>query len=116
LILEDSPEWAALYKNLMELINASVFIATDGLQGLELLGKMPTPDLILLDYEMPVMNGLEFYNALQHTSVYDRIKIILTSQSPQASQLANKLRLCAHIPKSSPVSELLTGVKQALGL
>jgi two-component system chemotaxis response regulator CheY len=116
LVLEDSLEWAALYQSLIELIDCDAFVATNGMEGLKILATIPAPDLILLDFDMPQMNGLEFYQEFQKTAAYDGIKIILTSESPHASRIAKQLKVFAHAPKSLPVGELLELAKQALGL
>jgi CheY-like chemotaxis protein len=116
LIVEDSSEWASLYKSLIDLIDCDAFVANNGLEGLELLPTIPAPDLVLLDFDMPKMNGLQFYQEFQKSGHYSHTKIILTSASPHASELAKELRLFAHAPKSLPVGELLTIAKQALGL
>lgn len=61
LLLEDSPVEAKLMIGLLEKENYEVLHAANGQEGLKRL-KNFAPDLIVLDINMPVMNGLEFYN------------------------------------------------------
>jgi CheY-like chemotaxis protein len=54
-------------KNFSPSIN--IDIAVNGQQALELLKNNPTQDIIIFDYNMPVMNGLEFLRE------FNRLKI-----------------------------------------
>jgi chemotaxis response regulator CheB len=53
-----------------------VALAENGKKALDSLTKHPNLDLILLDIEMPEMNGLEF---LRHAKVKSRAKVIILS-------------------------------------
>ena len=66
-----------------------VAFAPNGKEALEKLGKV-RPDLILLDIEMPEMNGLEF---LRHARLKSRAKVIvLSSVTPMGSNKAAQAR------------------------
>jgi DNA-binding response OmpR family regulator len=60
LVLEDEKEVAELYAKRLTAEGYETTIGNNGLEGLEHLKEM-TPDLILLDINMPGMGGLEFY-------------------------------------------------------
>ena len=59
--------------------------AENGLQALEQLGAaISPPELILLDLDMPVMNGREFLSRLAYLQCIARpIVIIITGQDPR---------------------------------
>lgn len=64
--------------------------AANGREALDKLSEIPDLDLILLDIEMPVMDGLEF---LRHAKLKTRAKIcMLSSVTVQGSPHAAKAR------------------------
>lgn len=64
LIVDDSKVVRKLERRIMEELGFTVSEAEDGLLALEAF-KANKPDLILLDWHMPNMNGLEFVVALR---------------------------------------------------
>lgn len=59
LVIDDDPDIRRLVHAALEIEGYEIRHAVNGRQGLEVLGAW-TPDLILLDIGMPVMDGREF--------------------------------------------------------
>jgi len=76
LIIEDEPSIAEMYKLKLELNGYVVLIASNGLNGLKYL-ENNSPDLILLDLMMPVMNGEEFLSRLRKLEAYRNTPVIV---------------------------------------
>lgn len=53
--------------------------AMDGQEGLQALASDPDIDLILLDINMPVMNGLEFLQEVRRNAAFKQIPVIVVS-------------------------------------
>ena len=64
LLAEDHPENRRLISRLLTKLGLSVFTANDGFEALESY-KKHLPDLILLDIQMPNMDGLQAYQLLR---------------------------------------------------
>ena len=78
LIVDDN---AMVLRNIKGMLDTkySVAVATSGLQAFVSIGKK-MPDLILLDYEMPTMNGKEVLEKLQSDDEFREIPVVfLTS-------------------------------------
>lgn len=64
LLIEDNEQNRYLVTFLLERRGFEVISAIDGPQGLELAGNR-TPDLVLLDIQLPVMHGYDVARALR---------------------------------------------------
>lgn len=87
--------------------------ATDGLSGVKLAEQLQ-PDLILLDLDMPVMNGREALPQLLNDAP-ERVVIILTV-SEDAEDLTECMRLGArgYLLKNIETHFLLEGIRKAM--
>lgn len=59
---------------------AKLFSATSGAQALKLL-PLVEPDLVLLDYEMLEMNGLQVLHAIRRLGLYDDLPVIFVTSN-----------------------------------
>ena len=79
LLIDDNESEQFLYKAIIKALDPDIEIisAYDGVEGLELLETMKEkPDCILLDINMPRMNGLEFLE--EYSKNYKDDPIIIT--------------------------------------
>lgn len=84
LIIEDEKELTKVLQSYLEKENYQVKIASRGDQGLQ-LWKQEQPDLILLDINLPGMNGLDVAREIRKTSNVPLIMI--TARVEEADQL-----------------------------
>jgi len=76
LIVEDSPAQALAVLKLLENRGVTVLCAANGKAGVE-MARQNIPELILMDVEMPGMNGLEVCRVLRDDTGTAKIPIIL---------------------------------------
>lgn len=89
LLIEDNPGDAIITETAFEEIgmNAEVSVAPDGIIGLRYLNKQAefkeaiTPDLILLDINMPEMNGKEVLKTIKEDKNLKTIPVIMLTSS-----------------------------------
>ncbi len=75
LIIDDDPD----IRDVLDLSlseHYSIFAANNGKEGLEMV-KAKNPDLIITDYNMPVMNGTEFCRQLRHDILLRHLPVIM---------------------------------------
>ena len=79
LIVEDSPVQAASIGRLVQEHGLRVLYAPDGRDGVDMAERY-LPDLVILDLEMPRMNGLEACKRLKENTHTATIPIVMLTQ------------------------------------
>lgn len=114
LIVEDEPLLQDVYKMVLASQGYKVATASNGIQALQEL-KKHEPDVILLDYFMPQMDGKNFMLHLDR-SIYQHATIIVLSNISDKAALDEMLTLGAntYVLKSSIApSDLIELVQNA---
>ncbi len=75
LIVEDDPKSLILARDLLQVSGFTTIEATDGEQGVE-LARIKKPDLILMDIQMPKMDGLEATRILKADATTRNIPVL----------------------------------------
>jgi DNA-binding response OmpR family regulator len=78
LIVEDDSDFQDIYQLYLQGESFQVLAALNGKEAMEVLEK-ETPDLIILDLIMPVMDGEEFYGWLRAQEKWRHIPVIIAS-------------------------------------
>jgi chemosensory pili system protein ChpA (sensor histidine kinase/response regulator) len=94
LIVDDSVSIRQVVTRLMENQGWRTDTAKDGIEALEKLSKS-LPDLIVLDIEMPRMNGYEFMSALRAEPRYQHIPVVVLTSRTAAKHRAKAKALGA---------------------
>src|SRR5687767_1212232 len=79
LLIDDDPDVRTLLRDFLSGEGFAVSTARDGQHALHMLERMLPPDLILLDYKMPVMDGKQFLAATRRNPRLQPIPIIILS-------------------------------------
>jgi chemosensory pili system protein ChpA (sensor histidine kinase/response regulator) len=80
MVVDDSPSVRRVVTNLIKNANWTPVPAKDGLEALEILHHAPAlPDLILLDIEMPRMDGFELLATLRGQEAYRQIPVVMVT-------------------------------------
>ena len=86
LIVEDNDSNRCLFRDILTFHGYEVLVAADGQEGVDLAREL-VPDLILMDIQMPGMDGMTACGILKGDPATSRLKIIaLTSFAMQGDQ------------------------------
>jgi len=75
LVVDDSKVIRKVARHILETLDFAVSEACDGREALDSC-IASTPDVILLDWNMPVMSGMEFLRAMGETALPSRPKVV----------------------------------------
>lgn len=84
LIVEDNKNNRKLFRDILQYSGYEVLEAQDGAEGIK-IAKEQMPDLILMDIQMPVMDGFEALKALRNIPETGKIKVIALTSFAMAS-------------------------------
>ena len=91
LIIDDSRAMRRILARVVKPIGFDVTEASNGQEGLDRLHASEKVDIVLVDWNMPGMNGLEFVEAVRENEAYQQQKIIMVTTEPEPSQMVRAL-------------------------
>ncbi len=114
-IIDDEPQNIELLSDLLQVTGYSTNEATNGKQGVE-LAKTSKPDLILIDIQMPEMDGLEATRILKADAATRDIPILALSSYAMKGDKERILEVgCdGYLAKPLDIKELLKTVAEYL--
>ena len=117
LVVEDSPTQALHLQTLLEREGLEVLVACDGQLGLQMAQQLQ-PDVVVLDIQMPEMNGFQVCEALKETDETANIPIILFTRHDDEDAVVTGLQMGAvdFIPKDAFADAVLIETLRQMGL
>lgn len=88
LLIDDDPDVQLLVQAMLRPLGLHLQVVGDGAAGLA-SARDRTPDLILLDYDLPQRSGLEILNELRFDPVLSRVPVIMVTGSDSHAILAS---------------------------
>lgn len=114
LVVDDDATLREGLIDLFRLEGRSAVGAKSGAEALFLLGKGVHPGVILLDLDMPVMNGWDFVRALERNPAMPRIPIVIVSGVASDREIPQREIDAGFFKKPVNFDALLTAVGQHL--
>jgi CheY-like chemotaxis protein len=96
LIVDDQPFFVTLQQNLLKQQGYRVLAATNGAEGLA-RAKQYKPDLILLDIEMPGMDGFAVCEKLKQDEELEQIPVIILTATQDIKLNEKAFRVGAEV-------------------
>ena len=92
LIIDDSRAMRRILRTVVEPLGFRILEAGDGREGLDRLEEhYPDVELTLVDWNMPVMNGLEFVKTVRADNQYQQMKIAMVTTETEPAQMTRAL-------------------------
>jgi len=116
LVVDDSSVTRKIARRILEEMDFQIVEAEDGEKALEVC-KRELPEAILLDWNMPVMDGLEFLGHLRRLPDGDRPKVVFCTTENGIDHISRALRAGANEYIMKPFDkDIVTAKFQEIGL
>lgn len=91
LIIDDSSSTRKILGQFMRQMNYEIVEAGDGKEALQRFEEAPDIAVALVDWNMPVMNGLEFVRRLRENRKHDDVKLMMVTTEHDAEHIEQAL-------------------------
>lgn len=88
LVVDDSRAIRRIVSDIMKQLNFEVTEAGNGLEALDKLQQYGAPDIVLVDWNMPEMNGLEFIKAVRANPIYSDLPLMMVTTETEMERMA----------------------------
>jgi two-component system, chemotaxis family, chemotaxis protein CheY len=110
IVVDDSRAMRAFMRAGLEACAFEVLEAADGEEALALLSVIRVPDVALIDWNMPNLNGLDLVRRLRNDARFSRMAIIMVTSETATDRVERALAAGADEYLMKPFSaELLIG-------
>lgn len=113
LVVDDNRDTCWLLSQILGEEGYKVATSRDGIKAIR-IAKKENPDLVLLDLEIPGINGVEILCRLRKFNKDVPVIVISADKDEKLVEEALKLGIFAYIPKVFKLEELLLTVKKAM--
>jgi two-component system, chemotaxis family, chemotaxis protein CheY len=106
LLVDDNQYMRKIVRNLLINIGVrKVYEASDGIAGLDAI-RIVTPDVVIIDWELPLLNGAEFVRIVRSPGVFpfSDIPIIMLSSHGERWRVVEAVRIGVNEYLRKPVS------------
>lgn len=120
LFSDDDTDDALLFTQAADLMTSSILLsfAEDGEQLMRYLSRETLPDMIFLDLNMPVKNGLECLREIRNDKKLDWLPIIIytTSDNPRDINACYELKANLYVVKPTSFESIIKTLKKILNM
>ncbi len=88
LVVDDSRAIRRIVSDIMKQLNFEVIEAGNGLEALDRLQQYGAPDIVLVDWNMPEMNGLDFIRAVRANPIYADLPLMMVTTETEMERMA----------------------------
>jgi len=117
MVIDDSRAIRLILRRTLEKLGYEVLEACHGKEALAELERNPEVSLMLVDWNMPEMNGLEFVNHVRSRPGYSQVVLMMVTTETEIEQMVTALEAGANEYVMKPFTEdIITDKLRLLGL
>lgn len=117
LIVDDSRATRTIIKRMLNEVGIDVVEASDGVDALRRLKEIGQADVLLVDWNMPEMNGYELLCTLRGDPQYCHVPLMMVTSETELAQMAKALEAGANEYVMKPFTkEVITEKLTLLGI
>lgn len=114
LIVDDSTAIRCYLRKILTPCGFEVFEARNGREGLERLREQPGIELVLLDWNMPVMNGIDLLQQIRSDPGLSGVCVMMVTTENDLKEISQALELGANEYLMKPFTPNMISDKLAL--
>lgn len=92
MVIDDSQAMRRIISGMLTEAGHMVAEASNGAEALNILKQVPLVDLVLVDWHMPVMNGLDFVQAVRSDHRLNKIRIMMVTTETGSNEIGHALQ------------------------
>lgn len=105
LLVDDSRAVRLLGKRIVQPLGFEILEAEDGQRALEAVQTHPEIDVVLLDWNMPIMDGLTFLKAMRANSNLSQPKVVMCTTENDMARIMEAMQSGANEYVMKPFTE-----------
>lgn len=91
LVIDDSRAMRAILAQALKQLGFETTQAGNGQEGLDQLRESPAPDLVMVDWNMPVMGGFDFVKAVRADPRWAGVRVVMVTTETEMPQVSAAL-------------------------
>lgn len=117
LLIDDSKVMRTIVRTTLAEFDLDIVEAENGAEALEVVASGPLPDLILVDWHMPVMDGLEFIREFRKSPAHAPARVLMVTTVNDVEKVQDALEAGANEYLMKPFTkDALVDKIQMLGI
>lgn len=105
LVIDDSRAVRIIIGQILRELGMDVLVAGNGAEALEQIKQNPDVDLMLVDWNMPEMNGIDFIRAVRSQREFDAARILMVTSEAQSDHVTEAINAGANEYLMKPFSK-----------
>jgi two-component system chemotaxis response regulator CheY len=114
LVIDDSRAMRMIIAKILREVGIDVVEAGDGVEALTQLQMNPEVELMLVDWNMPQMNGFDFVKKVRAQRAFDEARILMVTSEAMGEQVVQALGAGANEYLMKPFTKYVLVAKLSL--